>query len=112
LKKYLLILIPIFLIVLAQTAGKYGVSEYEQNNINIFILISYSLMFIRSFIWMILLKKFDLKSIYPLLSLSYVAVLFVAYFLFDETLSFNKLLGTATILIGITIHLYGEHCRV
>ncbi|OUT72433.1 MAG: hypothetical protein CBB76_01240 [Crocinitomicaceae bacterium TMED16] len=111
-KKYLLILIPIFLIVLAQTAGKYGVSESQENIINMFVLLSYGLMFIRSFIWMILLKNFDLKSIYPLLSLSYVAVLFAAFFFFDEPLSLNKLLGTAVILIGITIHLYGEHSRV
>lgn len=111
-KKYLLLLIPIVLIVLAQTSGKYGVMSVQENTINIFILFSYTLMFIRSIIWMVLLKKFDLKSIYPLLSLSYVAVLFAAYFFFSEPLTMNKLLGTGVILLGISIHLYGERSRV
>lgn len=111
-KKYLLLLIPIVLIVLAQASGKYGVMSVQENTINIFILFSYTLMFIRSIIWMVLLKKFDLKSIYPLLSLSYVAVLFAAYFFFSEPLTMNKLLGTGVILLGISIHLYGERSRV
>lgn len=111
-KKYFFLLIPIILIVMAQTSGKYGVMMLQENTINIFILLSYTLMFIRSIIWMIFLKKFDLKSIYPLLSLSYVAVLFAAFFFFSEPLTFNKLLGTGVILLGISIHLYGERSRV
>lgn len=100
------------MIVLAQTSGKYGVSQSQENIINLFVLFSYVLMFIRSFIWMVLLKKFDLKSIYPLLSLSYVAVLLAAFFIFNEPLTMNKLLGTGVILVGISIHLYGERSRV
>lgn len=108
-RRYFWVLVPIVLIVIAQSLGKWGVSFSNSTSIvNMFTLIAIALMLLRSVIWYGMLRVLPLKGVFPLLSISYVAILLVGIFLFGETVTIGKIVGTACILIGATIHMLGE----
>jgi multidrug transporter EmrE-like cation transporter len=68
-----------------------------------YIFSSFFSAFIASLTWMAALKEFDLSKAYPFMSLSFIGVLFISYFLFKETLSVQKIIGTIMIVAGIII---------
>lgn len=53
-----------------------------------------------SVLWMYILKHFPLSMAYPLASLSYVFAIIFAVFFLHETVSWNRWLGVALIMIG------------
>ncbi len=57
--------------------------------------------FVSAFFWIIALSKLELSYAYPLLSIGYVLVLFLSYFLFRESLNLHRLIGTVLIVAGI-----------
>lgn len=54
-----------------------------------------------SLIWIVVLRKVQLSYAYPLVSFGYVVVFMASYFLFHETISFNRIIGLILILAGI-----------
>ena len=68
-----------------------------------YIFSSFFSAFVASIFWMAALKEFDLSKAYPMMSLSFVCVLFISYYFFDESLSAQKILGTFLVLLGIII---------
>lgn len=68
-----------------------------------YIFSSFFSAFIASLTWMAALKEFELSKAYPFMSLSFVCVLFFSYFLFRETISTQKIVGTVLIVLGIII---------
>ena len=103
---YLLILIPISLMTLEQIFGKIGSQfisfEYFSiiHYLNIFIIMAILCLVLRSFIWLLLFRKFDIAFIYPLTSISYVIVLIVSVHLFSDSYTIGNVLGTVLISIG------------
>ncbi len=53
--------------------------------------------------WMLAMTRFEISYAYPFVSLNYVLVLAASILLFQESLSFAKVLGTALIILGIAI---------
>jgi len=53
--------------------------------------------------WLVALSRVDLSYAYPFASLSYVIMLVVSWRLFDEDISLLRLLGTATIAVGVLL---------
>lgn len=53
--------------------------------------------------WLVALSRVDLSYAYPFASLSYVIMLVVSWRLFDENISFLRLLGTAIITVGVLL---------
>ena len=53
--------------------------------------------------WLVALSRVDLSYAYPFASLSYVIMLVVSWRLFDENISLLRLLGTATIAVGVIL---------
>lgn len=53
--------------------------------------------------WMAALAKLPLSTAYPVMSLSYVAVMLGSAVLFDESISIGKLVGAALIICGVWI---------
>lgn len=49
------------------------------------------------------LRHDELSSLYPLISLTYVWVLVLSVFLFNEPLSFPKVVGVLTIMAGVVV---------
>jgi multidrug transporter EmrE-like cation transporter len=54
-----------------------------------------------SFAWLIALSKVELSLAYPLLSIGYIIIMFVSFFLLNETMSLSKVFGTLMIVGGI-----------
>ena len=50
--------------------------------------------------WLAVLAKEEVSYAYPLSSLGYIVVLAGSYFLFQEHISFSRLLGIGLIILG------------
>lgn len=68
-----------------------------------YIFSSFFSAFLASLTWMAALKEFELSKAYPLMSLSFVFVSFISYFLFNESMNVYKILGTVLVLAGIIL---------
>lgn len=66
-----------------------------------YFLIGGVLYVMATLIWIYLLTKLPLSTLYPLQSLAYVFGLLAGYFVFNEFISFQKIVGVAIILIGV-----------
>lgn len=51
-------------------------------------------------LWMYILKHYPLSMAYPMASMSYVIALFIAIFFLHETVSWNRWVGVALIMVG------------
>ncbi len=54
-------------------------------------------------VWIVGLSRVDVSIAYPMLSLGYVVNAFLAWYLFGEVLTAQKLAGIAIILIGVVV---------
>jgi multidrug transporter EmrE-like cation transporter len=52
-------------------------------------------------LWIKVLSKFEISTVYPLISTSYVLMLIPGYLLFNENINFLKILGIALIFCGV-----------
>ncbi len=105
-----LILIPIVLITLGQTLAKYGALKIADGNsvLNIYIILGYACLILRGLVWIFILKKIKLSLAYPFISLSYVFVLVISYYLFGEVVRINNIIGTLFIIGGLSFIGLGE----
>lgn len=68
-----------------------------------YIFSSFFSAFLASLAWMAALKEFELSKAYPFMSLSFVGVLIISFWLFKETLSVQKILGSILIIVGVIL---------
>ena len=68
-----------------------------------YILSGFVAAFVASLTWIAALTRFDLSYAYPFTSLSFIVVLIVSYFLFNEPFTLNKLIGVILIMAGVYI---------
>lgn len=106
---YILILINISLLVIGQLFWKYGITQtgfqltFENiikilmNKYIIFGMIAYV---IATFIWLYVLSKRDVSSVYPLQSLCYLVMLIAGILIFKETVTMNRWIGVLLIVAG------------
>ena len=66
-----------------------------------YVLSSFAAAFIASLAWIAALTKFDLSFAYPFMSLSFAFVLIFSYFLFNEPITVNKIIGLVFIIVGL-----------
>lgn len=66
-----------------------------------YIFSSFFSAFLASLAWMAALKEFELSKAYPFMSLAFVCVLILSYWLFEETMSAQKIVGSMLIIVGI-----------
>jgi multidrug transporter EmrE-like cation transporter len=59
--------------------------------------------FISGAAWLMTLTKFELSYAYPWTAILYVYLLLAGLFLFGDTVTFNKIIGTIVIVIGVCI---------
>ena len=102
---YFLILIPIVLITLGQTCAKFGAIKVAEGGsvLNIYILLGYTFLILRGLVWVVILKKMRLSFAYPFISISYVLILAISYYFFDEAVGVNKIIGTVLIMVGVFV---------
>src|SRR5688572_30417636 len=53
--------------------------------------------------WIFALSKFDLSFAYPFLSIGYILILIVSYFIFKEDITAYKVCGVVIIIIGLIL---------
>ncbi|MEH7107511.1 EamA family transporter [Bacillus sp. JJ1764] len=109
--KYILILANILCLVLGQTSWKVGlenlhlhgniIQKFFQFFFSPFILAGFVLYIAATGIWMYLLSKLPLSFLYPIQSLAYVFAIFIALFLFKESIPVTRWVGTGVILFGV-----------
>ncbi len=54
-------------------------------------------------LWAYVLKKMDFSQAYPLSSLSFIFGMFLAFFLFQESIPFTRWIGVVLIVIGCVL---------
>ena len=67
------------------------------------ILSSLAAAFLASIAWMGALKRFDLGFAYPFMSLNFAIAILASGWLFQESLSIQRLIGVALISIGTAV---------
>ena len=75
---------------------------------NIYILsgiFSYALSLI---LWMIVLSKVNVSLAYPFSSIGFIITTFLAYLIFKEPLTVQKILGISIICLGVVILTYSK----
>ena len=116
--KHAYIFLSIFFAVGSQLIIKWQMSEYDLSSyatimekfkfsfsmlLNPFIIFSIFLTLLSGLSWMIAMTKFDISYAYPFITLGFVLVLITSTFLFNESLTWYKVIGTLFIIIGIFI---------
>ena len=100
-------MIPITLIVVGQSLAKVGTSYIDLSNFSIghvfnkFIIVAFICLLLRGLVWLVLMRTFDLAFIYPFISVSYILILIVSYFAFDEVVTAGKIAGSCMITFGV-----------
>jgi len=51
--------------------------------------------------WAYVINRYPLSQAYPMVSICYVIMLFVDYFLFGQTITWSKIAGLLSILLGV-----------
>lgn len=59
-------------------------------------------------LWMIVLSKVNVSLAYPFLSVGYVVTAVLAYLIFKEPLTVQKIFGIAIICLGVVILTYSK----
>ncbi|MFE5323585.1 EamA family transporter [Paenibacillus sp. NPDC056579] len=109
--KYIWLIASILLGASGQVLMKWGIETGKQTGnaviagLNMTALLqigsglaSYALS---SVFWLLALKRFPLSTAYPMVSMSYILVMALGYFLFNETISMQKWFGVAFISVGV-----------
>ena len=68
------------------------------------VLTAMTLLFGASFtLWAYVLKKMEFSQAYPLSSLSFIFGMFLAFFLFQESIPFTRWIGVVLIVVGCVL---------
>ena len=76
--------------------------------INPWVITALITTFLAGVSWMLAMSKVELSYAFPFLSLNFLIVLAAGVVLFDESLTINKLIGTALIISGIAFLAAGQ----
>ena len=53
--------------------------------------------------WMLTMTRFEISYAFPFVSLNYIIILMAGFLLFNESLSFEKVLGCFFVILGILV---------
>ncbi len=70
---------------------------------DIYVISGFVAAFFASIAWMATLTKFELSYAYSFMSLSFVVVFFLSVIFFQETVSWQKILGLLLVITGLII---------
>lgn len=114
---FLIVITGVLLNAFAQLSLKAGTNQIGEISLKVnsiyeillkvgfqpFILLGLSLYVFSVAIWIIALSKVPVSIAYPMLSIGYIVNLFLAYLLFGELITGQKILGITVIIIGVYI---------
>ncbi|MBP1696357.1 MAG: 4-amino-4-deoxy-L-arabinose transferase, partial [Deltaproteobacteria bacterium] len=70
---------------------------------NLYILSGLTSYVISVMIWLLVLARVEVSYAYPFLSVGYVVVTVMGYFIFQENLSWMRVVGIAVIIVGVLL---------
>ncbi len=85
----------------ATTAISLNFNAIIQTLLSPLVLVGLFFYGMSAIIWLFVLQKFSLSVAYPSLSLSYIAVIVIGAFVFNEPLTWGKVFGSLLILLGV-----------
>ncbi len=105
-----ILLFPLSIMLLGQIFAKFSGNYIGSGGsiINIYSLISYICLISRGFIWIFIVRRMRLVFAYPVMSINYILVLLVSWFIFDEKIISTNLIGAGLISAGVVLIGIGE----
>ncbi|HVP57459.1 MAG TPA: EamA family transporter [bacterium] len=121
-KDLLLIVFSVTLGVGGQIALKYGVGHASKDSssriaqsldprsvfaflqsaaTNKFVLLGFLLYLISAASWLVILSRVDLSFAYPLISISYIIIVVLSRFIFNEPVTSYRIAGTIVVCAGV-----------
>jgi multidrug transporter EmrE-like cation transporter len=105
---FIWILMSIILQTAAQVFGKQAALVSYGNGMkamvmNIWYLLELISLFCQALCWAMALRNFPLSFAYPFMSLVIGLNLFASWFFFNETVTFNNIVGIAAIMTGVIL---------
>ncbi len=114
---YLLALVSIFTGSLGQVCLKFGANKIKNMSFalpslwntlahlirTVEIPLGFTFFGVSSLIWIKVLTRMELSTAYPLVSLGYILVAVLSYFLFQENFSITKIAGILVIVTGVIL---------
>ena len=70
---------------------------------NPFLIVGVFLHVLALFTWLYVIKHTDVSYAYPFISMGFVIVLLLSHFLFNEEINIYRLVGVASIIVGIIL---------
>ena len=110
-KIYLLSLLTVICIAVGQVLFRYGAKGQNINNVMSVIKIAFSpvvlfalLLYLGStLLWLYILSKASLSSVYPIQALAFPIVLILSMLFFKDTIPVHRWVGIVVIFIGLVI---------
>ena len=65
------------------------------------LVIGFLIYGIATILFMYLINKLQLNYFYPLTSITYIMAFLAGHFIFQESVSFSKIIGTLIIIVGV-----------
>ena len=81
--------------------GWHAVPQLIRTFTNLYVLIGFVLIFGGSIFWLSVLSKAQLSWAYPMLSMSYIIVVFLSALFFNEAVTAWRIAGVLTIVAGV-----------
>ena len=110
------VLISVCFNVFGQYSMKQGMRKFGEVTFDNNILITVTKMFllpnvllglllygVSTVFWLIALSKIELSVAYPMLSMGYILLMILSYFLLNESVTLYKIIGTLLIVAGVTL---------
>jgi len=105
----LLVVFCTFVVAVAQILMKSG-ADYAKANpgllgiiTNPVLVVGYGLYAVVTVLIVVAFKDGELSVLYPILSLSYLWVAVLSFFIFHDTLNADKLIGVTVIMCGVAV---------
>ena len=70
---------------------------------NFYILLGLGSYVVSVAIWLLVLARVEVSYAYPFLSVGYVVVALMGYYIFQENLSWMRAIGIAVIIVGVIL---------
>ena len=104
------LILPLTIMLIGQIFAKLSGNYISSGRsiINIYSLISYICLISRGFLWIFIIRRMRLVFAYPVMSINYILVLLVSYFVFHEEILSTNLIGAGLISLGVILIGLGE----
>ncbi|MGZ9586205.1 EamA family transporter [Paenibacillus marinisediminis] len=111
----LLVIVSILLSSFGQIAMKYGTLKLTNLDnltifqklieyfMNLYVVSGFLLYGISAVVWIFAISKLPLSIAYPMVGLSYVLVMILSYFIFNEPITIIKVIGMVLITSGVIV---------